>query len=363
MPIKAETVKVELKERAYTITIAQGEESGWITPLSPFVRGKSVAVITEKTVAALYREAFHQTLLKCRAEKVFWIVVEPGESSKSLKVLEQAYDLLLSNYFGRDGVICAFGGGVIGDLAGFVAASIHRGVSVLQVPTTLLSMVDSSIGGKTGINHSQGKNLIGAFHQPLAVACNIDVLATLPEREKSCGFAEVIKYGAISSSGLFERLEGSRSCLLTEDNRELLDIVADSARIKSKVVAQDERESGLRMVLNFGHTLGHAIEAAQGYGKWSHGEAIAVGMVMAAQFGVSRGLTDKLVVERLKGVCGQFHLPIEIDKDMKKRLIEAIGHDKKVRGSDIKFIFVPRIGEALVQRVALDVLADWLTSA
>ena len=362
MPIKAETVEVALKERSYTITIAQGEESGWIAPLSPYVQGKCVAVITDKTVASFYKETFQQALLSCRAEKVFWLIVEPGEDSKSLKALGHAYDVLLSNYFGRDGIVCAFGGGVVGDLAGFVAASIHRGVPVLQVPTTLLSMVDSAIGGKTGINHSQGKNLIGAFHQPLAVACNIDVLATLPEREQSCGIAEVIKYGAISSAHLFEQLEKGHISQLMGDDRQLLDIVADSARIKSKVVAQDERESGLRMILNYGHTLGHAIEAVQGYGSWSHGEAIAAGMVMAAQFGVSRGLTDGEVVERLKRVFNQFHLPTEIDNGMKIRLVDAIVHDKKVRGSNIEFVFVPRIGEVVVQKVALDKLADWLIS-
>ncbi len=353
-------LKIDLGERSYTIVVGAGDFDAWQTPLRPVLAGRRVAVVSDDRVSALYRSDFESTLEAVGATLLCWHDLPQGEASKSLEALGRVHDDLLSAQFGRDGIVCALGGGVVGDLAGFAAASIHRGVPWVQVPTTLLAMVDSGIGGKTGINHRLGKNLIGAFHQPLVVTSNLRVLNTLDRAELSNGFAEIIKYGVISDSTLFSRLEASAEALLALEHAQLLDIILTSARIKSEVVERDERESGLRMILNFGHTLGHAIERTAGFGVWSHGQAVAVGMVMAAEFGAWLGRTPAHLASQVADCCRQYELPISIDRDHRAALADAVSHDKKVRGDDVKFVFPVELGRAEVHSVPLWRLKNWL---
>lgn len=354
------TVRVDLPRAGYDVHIASGAEQAWTAPLRPLVEGRHVAVVTDNRVESLYRDAFSASLKAAGVRRTTWCAVPPGEQSKRLEVLDGVYDTLLGDRLGRDGVVCALGGGVVGDLGGFAAATVHRGVDFIQVPTTLLAMVDSSIGGKVGINHAVGKNLVGAFHQPGAVLANLDVLQTLSARELTCGIAEVIKYGVIADPALFSRLEKHALAIQTGDFEHLLDIVVTSATIKADVVVRDEREGGLRMVLNFGHTLGHAIEATSGYGKWSHGEAIAVGMVMAAEFGVELGHTPQPLIARIRELCEVFHLPAEIAPADRPVLATSVGHDKKVRGSDVRFVIARSLGHVTVESVPLVRLEGWL---
>lgn len=356
-------ISVDLGERSYEIFVGEDREDTWVSPLAPLLRGRSVAVITDSNVGPLYKASADLSLRDAGCASLQWHTVPPGETSKSQRVLADLYDTLLTASFGRDDVICALGGGVVGDLAGFVAATIHRGVDYIQMPTTLLAMVDSAIGGKVGINHSIGKNLIGAFHQPLAVVSYLETLQTLEPRELASGFAEVIKYGVIADPSLFPLLKAGLLRPERSDFRQLLDIVATSARIKASVVMRDEREGGHRMVLNFGHTIGHAIEATLGYGSWSHGEAIAVGMVMAAELGCSLGLTPEAVAREIRRLCAVFGLPAELPPTDRQALGAAIAHDKKVRGSHVRFVFPRELGQSEIRPIALGQLTSWLNNS
>ena len=355
-------IPVELGDRRYEIVAGADAQTAWVGPLKHLSAGRHVAVVTDENVEALYRDSAHNSLIEAGAEGVQWLTVGPGETSKSREVASTLYDQLLSAGFGRDGVICALGGGVVGDLAGFVAATIHRGVTLIQMPTTLLAMVDSSIGGKVGINHPLGKNLIGAFHQPLAVLSNLETLLTLNHRELSSGFAEVIKYGVIADLGLLERLERGLLHPQPTDFPQLLDIIAASSRIKAGVVVRDEREGGHRMVLNFGHTIGHAVEATSGYGSWSHGEAVAVGMVMAAELGCSLGVTSERVPPEIRRLCRVFDLPTELPQIDCGALATAIRLDKKVRGGHVMFVLPHDLGEVEIHPIALEQLTTWLSN-
>ena len=354
-------IKVELESRAYPIVVSEEDQKAWATPLKDLVAKKRVAVVTDETVAHLYRQDFSNALTTVGVGSTSWHVVPPGEESKCSEILWQLYDDLLEQRLGRDGIICALGGGVVGDLAGFVAATIYRGITYIQVPTTLLAMVDSSIGGKTGINHRTGKNLIGAFHQPAAVLMNLKVLSTLGVTELRSGFAEIIKCAVVLDEDLFELLEGSANELLLLKTSQLLDIVLKSAKIKTNVVCSDEREAGIRMLLNFGHTIGHAIEQATGFGEWSHGDAIAVGMIMSAEFGVALGVTAPHIAPRIAALCGAVGLPIAIDGEHRRTLSGAIAQDKKVRGENIQFVVPQDMGRGQIIPIPLARLSSWLS--
>ena len=273
-------------------------------------------------------------------------MVPAGETAKSLKTVQICYDLLAEHRLERKSFIVALGGGVVGDLAGFVAATYLRGIEFVQVPTTLLAQVDSSVGGKVGVNLKAGKNLVGAFYQPRLVLCDLDTLGTLPVREFRAGLGEVIKYGIISDAKLFARLERDLPKLLRRESKTLADVVARCCEIKAEVVGQDEMEGGLRAILNFGHTIGHALENVSGYGKYLHGEAISIGQVAAA--GLSQKISglparDVLRIENLLQAAG---LPVEVKLNpaRRKKLFAAMRHDKKVSGGEIKFVLATQIG-------------------
>jgi 3-dehydroquinate synthase len=276
------------------------------------------------------------------------VVLPPGERSKSVRQLERLWRALVREGADRGSCLLAFGGGVVGDLAGFAAASILRGVDFIQVPTTLLAMVDASVGGKTGINLPEGKNLVGAFHQPRAVIMDLEFLETLPAREARAGLAEVLKTAAIRDAALLRRLEREREALLRLEAAALEDVVARCVAIKAGVVAADERESGLRRILNFGHTLAHAIEAAQGYGGLLHGEAVAVGMAFALCLGRRIGITSPSLAERLTALIAAFGLPIGLRGGAVSRILTAMSRDKKRGAGGLRWVLLERAGRAVV---------------
>ncbi|MBI2509027.1 MAG: 3-dehydroquinate synthase, partial [Betaproteobacteria bacterium] len=277
------------------------------------------------------------------------------------ETLNRIFDALLEHRCERGAALIALGGGVIGDLAGFAAAAYLRGVPYIQMPTTLLAQVDSSVGGKTAINHPLGKNLIGAFHQPLAVIADTDTLATLPPREYAAGLAEVIKYGLIRDPAFFDWLEKNMPRLMQREAGPLTHAIERSCAIKAEIVALDERESGVRVLLNFGHTFGHAIEAGLGYGSWLHGEAVAAGMALAARLSQRLGLIPAQDVARMSALLSRAGLPVTAPDLGLTRYLELMGHDKKVEGGRIRFVLLKRIGEAFVSsEVPRAVLADAL---
>lgn len=342
-----QTLRVELGNRAYQIRIG----SGLITRpelLVPFVRGGRAALVTNVTVAPLYLEPLAAGLIASGID-VVRIIVPDGEAYKNWETLNAVYDRLLEAHCDRQTTLIALGGGVIGDLAGFAAATYQRGVSFVQVPTTLLAQVDSSVGGKTAINHPRGKNMIGAFHQPLAVLADVNTLATLPERELRAGLAEVIKHGLIRDLGFFEWIEANIGPLLARDTEALVHAVRRSCEIKAEIVALDERETGPRALLNLGHTFGHAIEAAMGYGAWLHGEAVAVGMVMAADLSHRLGSLGKDDVSRVVALLKRTGLPVAVGDIATPRFLELMSVDKKAAGGRIRFILLDRLGSAAIR--------------
>lgn len=310
--------------------------------------GTRCAVITDKHVGPLYATAAVHSLKAAGFEPVL-ITVPAGETAKSLKTVQSCYDRLAAHRLERKSFIVALGGGVVGDLAGFVAATYLRGMAFVQVPTTLLAQVDSSVGGKVGVNLKAGKNLVGAFHQPRLVLCDLDTLGTLPLRELRAGLAEVIKYGILYDAALFKLLERSMPALLRREPRCLTRVVARCCEIKAEVVAQDETEGGLRAILNFGHTIGHAIEAISGYGKYLHGEAISIGQVAAAELSSKLLGLSRAEVERITMLFAQTGLPIRIKLagPQRERLLAAMKLDKKVSGGEIKFVLAERIGKVV----------------
>ena len=343
-------VPIDLGSRSYQIHIGQGLLS---SPVFDALAAKSTAVIvSNQTVAPLYAETL-ATALGSRFASVRIVQLPDGEQYKNLETLNLIFDALLEFECDRKTVVFALGGGVVGDMAGFAASCYMRGVPFVQVPTTLLAQVDSSVGGKTGINHPRGKNMIGAFYQPQAVICDIDTLSTLPDRELSAGLAEVIKYGPIADLAFLAWIEQNIELLRKRDPQALTYAVRRSCEIKAWVVGKDERESGLRAILNFGHTFGHAIEAGLGYGQWLHGEAVGCGMVMAAELSRRLGLIDDTMVHRLRTLIARAGLPTQgpvlSTDDNAGRYLELMRVDKKAEAGVIRFVVIDGKGAAHMQ--------------
>ena len=358
-------VPVSLGHRSYEIKVGGGLLPRLGAECAALKLGQRCAVITDSNVGKKFAKAAQKSLAASGFEPVL-VTVPAGEKSKSLSVVEKCFDELAKHRLERKSFIVALGGGVVGDLAGFVAATYLRGIPFVQVPTTLLAQVDSSVGGKTGVNLKAGKNLVGAFYQPRLVLCDLDTLKTLPRREYVSGLAEVIKYGVIYDEILFAQLERNLPKLLARDEKTLRDVVARCCEIKADVVGQDETESGLRAILNFGHTIGHAIENSSGYGKFLHGEAISIGQVAAAK------LSQKILglpsgdVARIEKLFVQAGLPVKIKLDAarRKKLFAAMLLDKKVSGGEVKFVLAQKIGKVLWgQKVPQGLIEEVLISA
>lgn len=339
------TLTVDLGDRSYPIFIGPNL-LGQPDLLLPYIRGQQVCIVTNETIAPLYLQQLQNTL----ADKQLATVVLPdGEAHKNLETLNLIFDELLGARHNRTTTLVALGGGVVGDMTGFAAAAYQRGVDFIQIPTTLLSQVDSSVGGKTGVNHPLGKNMIGAFHQPNCVLADTSVLATLPPRELAAGIAEVIKYGLISDAPFFEWLEANLDGLLQGDQEALAYAIERSCQNKANVVAQDEKEGGIRAILNLGHTFGHAIETAQGYGQWLHGEAVAAGMVMAADLSRRMGWLSETDVQRTKALLQRAQLPVAGPEDMtSEQFLALMAVDKKVLDGQLRLVLLEKIGKALV---------------
>ena len=341
-------LRVNLADRSYPILIGPallGQEE----LLRPYV-GASAALITSDRIAPFYARAMAQALTRLGA-RVIEIVVPDGEGAKTWEVLDTVHDALLANRCDRKTTIVALGGGVIGDLAGFAAATYQRGIPFIQVPTTLLALVDSSVGGKTAINHPRGKNMIGAFHQPRLVLADTDTLKTLPDREFRSGLAEVIKYGFIYDYAFLEWLEANMDALLVRDAGALTHAIKRSCEIKAEIVAQDERETGIRAWLNLGHTFGHAIEAGLGYGEWLHGEAVAAGMVTAAELSRLQGHLSVADVSRVRRLVQRAGLPTASPQLGQQRYFDLMRIDKKAEDGAIRYVLLKRLGEAYVAAV------------
>jgi len=350
------TLKVDLGDRSYPIHIGAGllERAELIVP---HLAQKRVAVVTNTTVAPLYLERLTATLTAAGVA-VHPIVLPDGEVYKNWETLNRIFDALLTWRAERKTTLIALGGGVIGDMTGFAAACYQRGVPFIQIPTTLLSQVDSSVGGKTGINHPLGKNMIGAFYQPKAVLADTDTLKTLPPRELSAGLAEVIKYGFIWDEAFLVWLEAHMEKLRALDAEAVTHAIYRSCEIKAQVVAQDEREGGLRAILNLGHTFGHAIETGMGYGNWLHGEAVGAGMVLAAQTSQRLGWIAEADVARARALIRAAGLPDAAPDMALEAWFDYMGHDKKVESGQLRFVLLKKLGEAVITG---DVPKDVLT--
>lgn len=337
-------LQVELGERSYPILIGQGLLGN--RDLTPYVRGDRALIVTNETVAPLYLDA----TIRCFPDKkVDTVILPDGEQYKDWQTLNLIFDALLTNKHTRNTTLVALGGGVVGDMAGFAAASYQRGVPFIQIPTTLLSQVDSSVGGKTGINHPLGKNMIGAFHQPQAVLIDTDTLKTLPPREIPAGLAEVIKYGLIRDLPFLEWLEESIDSLAALEPSALAEAIYRSCACKAEVVAQDEREGGLRAILNLGHTFGHAIETYAGYGCWLHGEAVGTGMLMAADLSARLGLISPEVRQRADALIHRAGLPARPPVGMSSAdFLELMAVDKKNIDGALRLVLLEAPGRALI---------------
>ncbi len=339
------TLTVDLGERSYPIYIGSNL-LGQAELLKKHIPGTSALIVSNETVAPLYLEKTQAMLTGLKTASV---ILPDGEKYKNLEVLNHIYDGLLRNRFDRNTTVIALGGGVVGDMAGFAAASYQRGVNLIQIPTTLLSQVDSSVGGKTGVNHALGKNMIGAFYQPRAVIADTDTLDTLPEREVSAGIAEIIKYGLICDADFFNWLEKNMSSLLQRDKAALSYAIKVSCQTKADVVAADEREGGKRALLNLGHTFGHAIENGMGYGKWLHGEAVGAGMCMAAVMSNQMGWMSNADTEKTITLIEQAKLPSKAPSSMSsEQFLELMSVDKKVLDGVMRLILMKGIGESLM---------------
>jgi len=341
-------LSVELGARAYPIHIGAGLLDR-ADLYAPHLGGGAVAVVTNCAVARLYLDRLERALRAAGARALTRIVIPEGEQAKEWQTLDRVFDELLAARCGRDTLLVALGGGVVGDLAGFAAAVYQRGVPFLQVPTTLLAQVDSSVGGKTAINHARGKNMIGAFHQPLAVIADVATLDTLAARELSAGMAEVIKHGLILDADFVAWLEANLGRLLARDRGVLVHAVQRCCQLKAAVVAADERETGLRAILNFGHTFGHAIEAGLGYGQWLHGEAVAAGMVMAAELSARCAGLPSAEVARVRRLVERAQLPARAPALEAERLLELMQADKKAEGGQVRFVLLEAIGRAVLR--------------
>jgi 3-dehydroquinate synthase len=339
------TLTVELGERSYPIFIQAGLLKQ-ANQLSSYLSSKKAVVITNEVVAPLYLPGLIETLPDIQINS---IVIADGEQHNTLNTFETVITRLLELHASRDTTLIALGGGVVGDLTGFVAASFQRGMPFIQIPTTLLSQVDSSVGGKTAVNHPLGKNMIGAFYQPKAVFIDTASLVTLPVREFSAGMAEVIKYGVLYDADFFSWLEDNTTPLKQMQPEALQYAITRSCEIKAEIVAQDERESGIRALLNLGHTFGHAIEAEQGYGNWLHGEAVATGIVLAAQTAEHKSWLNASETRRITNLIQAFDLPVQAPQNMDYDVfIKHMCHDKKVQAGQIRFVLPQGIGKTVV---------------
>ncbi len=355
------TLTVGLDSRSYPIHIGPGL-LGQAALFAPHLKSGRAAVITNTTVGPLYADAVERALDAC-GTRHFRIEIPDGEAEKRWETLDRVFGSLLRAQADRRTVIVALGGGVVGDLAGFAAATYQRGVPFIQVPTTLLAQVDSSVGGKTGVNHPLGKNMIGAFHQPLAVIADTATLDTLPDRELSAGLAEVIKYGAIRDLAFFDWLETNVGRLRARDPDAIAKAISRSCEIKAEIVALDEREAGPRALLNLGHTFGHAIETLEGYGTWLHGEAVAAGMVMAARLSARLGRAPEADASRLEALLRRAGLPVKPPELEVDAWLDAMGRDKKNESGRITLILLDRLGAAAVEKnVPAGALEDFLAS-
>jgi 3-dehydroquinate synthase len=354
-------LQVDLGDRSYPITIGQSLLSN-ADLIGRHVHGSKAAIVTNTTVGPLYLDQVSKSL-SAAGKKVTAIVLPDGEEEKNWASLMKVFDVLLAEKCDRKTTLVALGGGVIGDLTGFAAASYMRGVPFIQVPTTLLAQVDSSVGGKTGINHPLGKNMIGAFYQPQAVIADTATLDTLPPRELSAGLAEVIKHGAVIDAEFFDWIEANIAKLVAKDAVALAYAIQRSCEIKADVVRQDEREGGLRAILNFGHTFGHAIEAGLGYGEWLHGEAVGCGMVMAADLSHRLGFIDARTKTRITALVQAAGLPTIAPDLGAERWLELMQVDKKNEGGQIKFILIKPLGKPIIMPAPQDALLATLDAA
>ena len=350
-------VEIDFGERSYPILIGDSLLGNSAT-YADLPGASTVMVVTNTTIAPLYGERL-VAALSARYKRIHLVTLPDGEEFKTWQTLNLIFDALLANECDRKTVLFALGGGVVGDMTGFAAASYMRGVPFVQIPTTLLAQVDSSVGGKTAINHPLGKNMIGAFYQPLKVVCDLGTLKTLSPRELSAGLAEIIKYGPIADMAFFEWIEANIDLLIERDPGALAHAIKRSCEIKAWVVAQDERDYGLRAVLNFGHTFGHAIEAGLGYGRWLHGEAVGCGMVMAANLSNRLGLLDDSLLQRLTKLIAKAGLPIRgpqlpagehnADTSNAENYLAHMRIDKKAEGGEIRFVVIDGPGKASVR--------------
>jgi 3-dehydroquinate synthase len=348
---------VDLGPRSYPILIGSGllSRSG---VLEPYLARRDVLVVTNETVGPIYEQPLLALLAGSRSAV---LTLPDGEQFKTMATVESVLDRLVAERYGRDAIVIALGGGVVGDIAGFAAAIYQRGIAFLQVPTTLLAQVDSAVGGKTGVNHPGGKNLVGAFHQPLCVLADTDTLRTLPDRELAAGLAEAVKYGLIADPELFRWLEQQAAALLARDAAALRHVIQRSCEIKADIVGQDEREAGRRAELNLGHTFGHAIELLAGYGEWLHGEAVAAGTMMAAEFSARLGWLDVADVQRIRSLYRRLGLPVSPPPADPGRFLGAMGMDKKVMAGQIRLVLLNRIGAvSITTDYAPHELADFL---
>jgi 3-dehydroquinate synthase len=338
------TVTVNLGARSYPVLIGSGLLRS-AALLGAQVPRRDVLLVSNSVVAPLYASLLQQHL---PVRRLVQVILPDGEQHKTLETASRVFDVLIANRFGRDCLVIALGGGVVGDLAGFVAACYQRGVDWIQVPTTLLAQVDSSVGGKTAVNHPGGKNLIGAFHQPHAVLADTEVLQTLPDRELHAGLAEVIKYGLIYDAAFFDWLERHLEALLARESEALVHAIGRSCEIKAEIVARDEREQGERAWLNLGHTFGHAIEAATGYVEWLHGEAVGTGMLIAADLSARLGRLDADTVSRLRALLARAKLPIAAPQIGAARALDYMRVDKKVQSGRVRLVLLEGLGRAVV---------------
>ncbi len=345
------TVTIDLGVRSYDIAIGTGL-IGRAATFAGLPRASQALIVSNATVAPLYAERV-RAALAAHYPQVHLLALPDGEAFKTWETLQLIFDALLTHGCDRKTVLFALGGGVVGDMTGFAAASFMRGVPFVQIPTTLLAQVDSSVGGKTGINHPLGKNMVGAFYQPHRVVCDLETLQTLPPRELSAGLAEIIKYGPIADTDFLAWIEAQLSNLLAREPQALAHAVRRSCEIKAWVVAQDEREAGLRAILNFGHTFGHAIEAGMGYGAWLHGEAVGCGMVMAARLSAALGMVEAAFADRLVRLIAAAGLPVRgplLDAgDNAGRYLELMRLDKKAQAGAITFVLIDGPGHAVMR--------------
>ena len=339
-----QTLQVDVGHSRYAIAIGAGLLTNREL-LDSLIRGRDLLIVTDSVVARLYLAKLTGSLASRRIAEC---ILPVGEQHKTLQTAGWVFDALVGQKMNRDATVLALGGGVVGDIAGFAAACYQRGVGYVQLPTTLLAQVDSSVGGKTGVNHSGGKNLIGAFYQPLCVIADTDTLATLPDRELSAGLAEVIKYGCVWDPLLFDWLDNNMDKLLARDVDALTYAIARSCEIKATVVAKDEREQNLRAILNFGHTFGHAIEAATGYATYLHGEAVGLGMLIAAGLSHRLELIDAATNDRVRSILAKARLPTEAPPVAALKMLELMQMDKKVLGGSLRLVLLDKLGRAIV---------------